>query len=515
MSEFETPHAEPMTVRSKPAVPTWRNWLTVFTGALVLYALTANRGAQWQDSGRHILRAVTGDLHGSLGLALVHPLHHWLARAVASIDLLEPCFAVTLISALAGAVAVANTFGCVLTLTTSRAAAWYAAGSLAVAHTFWQSATLAETYTLTAALLSAEIWCLATYLMTRRRSALWSAMLLNGLGIANHLLAGLTTPVLAVVMLISLRTKTLSVKNAVIGVAVWLLGSLPYTGLVLVAMLRSGNVTETLRSALFGYAFADEVLNTSISFRMLGVTGAFILLGFPSLLLPMAKFGLTSARKSVQPVMLRRALLAALLVHVLFVARYNVIDQHTFFVPAYVLIVIWGGVGLAAVLRQARTRSRTTLLAVATIALALTPVLYSFVPSVARRLGVLRSVERNKPYRDDYDYVFLPWSVSERSAETMSGKAVELAGESGLIVIEDSMAVFAVRYRALQDKRTNLRIVHGDADRQITEAARQGDSVVIVPFNRNDPRTEPPDGFDGWQRRGDLYVLPMDGADGE
>ena len=91
----------------------WGGWLAVLVVCLVLYCLTANRGAQWQDSGSHILRAVTGELIHPLGLALSHPLHHYLARLATLAPGLDPCLAITLISSLAAAVAVANTCGCV------------------------------------------------------------------------------------------------------------------------------------------------------------------------------------------------------------------------------------------------------------------------------------------------------------------------------------------------------------------------------------------------------------------
>ena len=177
----------------------WPGWLVLFVVVGGLYTLTASRGPQRQDSGEQIWRIVTGQLSHRLGLALIHPLHHWLGRWVVSFDLLEPCFAITLISAFAGGLTIANVYGCVLTLTRNRWASWLAAGSLAVAHTHWQMATRTETYTLTTALFSAECWSLILFAMTRRPHRLLTAMLLNGLGLANHLLALLTTPVLIVI----------------------------------------------------------------------------------------------------------------------------------------------------------------------------------------------------------------------------------------------------------------------------------------------------------------------------
>ena len=58
----------------------------------------------------------------------------------------------------------------------------------------------------------------------------------------------------------------------------------------------------------------------------------------------------------------------------------------------------------------------------AALALLMTPIWYAVVPSAARRFHVLDSVARNKPYRNDYQYVFTPWSVVERSADIYTSR---------------------------------------------------------------------------------------------
>ena len=483
----------------------WPGWLGIFVVSLALYATTANRGAQWQDSGSHILRVVTSESVHPLGLALSHPLHHWLGRLVVSFNLLEPCFAITLLSALAAAVAVANVYGCVLVLTSRWLAALVAAGSLAVAHTFWQMATLAETYTLVAALLAAECWCLSAYARKPRHGYLWMAVLFNGLGIANHMLASLTTPLLVVVVFQAVRSREVRARDALVAMGAWLAGSSPYIALIVAESVRTGDYSATLHSALFGVSFADEVLSTSLSLRMLLIGAGFVALNVPNLLLPLAICGIFRARRLDVPRLARLFLLAGLMLHVLFVARFRVADQHMFFLPTYVLLAIFGGIGIAGVLRWPDIRKRRALLGVATALLTLTPLWYTFAPGVARRFDLLRSVARNKPYRDDYVYVFTPWSVVERSAETMSRHAVELAGEDGLIIVEDGMACFAIRYQALRSGMQGLQITQDAAPEAVAQAAAAGRAVVLVPANADVLRTNPPVG--SWKRVGDLYKL--------
>ncbi len=564
----------------------WTGWFACFVVALALYAATANRGPQWQDSGDHILRVVTGESGNPLGLALIHPLHHWLCR-----------FAVTLISSLAAAFAVANIYGCVVTLTSDRLVAAFAAISLAIANTFWKLATVTEVNTLTAALLSAECWCLIAFITSRpidnRQSTIdnlpswlrggacpgragvpsWLApgaspsqgegrgegtctsaiaflgmFLFNGLGLANHNLALLTTPLLAVVALIALRNRWVSARRLFLAAAVWSIGSLPYTGLVLSEAMRSGDLPATVQSALFGNIYKKDVLNAPISGLRMLMNVAFIALNFPNLLLPAALFGFFAARRIGVAPLARRALLAALLIHAAFALRYSVADQHYFFLPMYVLLVIFGGIGFAAFRRAgaplllqsqiSNLRSETSnlksetsnlkseisnpksqrevgfslpsprrdrIMIASAILLALTPLLYAFTPALARRFDVLSFIERHKPYRDDYVYLFTPWSVVERSAERMSREAVDLAADNGVIIVEDRMAEFAVRYRVIRNGKTGIMITREMEPKDFVRAVEEGRPIVLVPRSVDKPITLPLAG--SWRRIGDLYIL--------
>lgn len=139
------------------------------------------------------------------------------------------------------------------------------------------------------------------------------------------------------------------------------------------------------------------------------------------------------------------------------------------------------------------------------ILLALTPLLYAFTPALARRFDVLRFIERHKPYRDDYVYLFTPWSVVERSAERMSREAVDLAADNGIIIVEDRMAEFAVRYRVIRDGKTAIEITREMEPKDFVRAVEEGRPIVLVPRSVDKPITLPLAG--SWRRMGDLYIL--------
>jgi hypothetical protein len=276
-------------------------------------------------------------------------------------------------------------------------------------------------------------------------------------------------------------------------------------------IVRTGEIFGTIRSALVGQSFGYAVLNITLSVRQLAISAGFIILNFPNLLLPAAVYGIVRGAHLGVPVVARRAFLAGLIIHACFVLRYPVIDQHTFFLPVYVLLAIFGGIGFAVLMQKERTTLRRLTVVSATALLALTPVLYGFAPGVARGFDILADVARNKPYRDDYVYIFTPWSVVERSAEIMSRQAVELGGKHGLIIVEDTMGSYAVRYHALRSGMEGQTITREVAPERIIEAVGAGRTVVLVPHNIEAPRAEPPIGI--WRRDGDLYVLDPVPAD--
>ncbi len=483
-------------------VSPWLHWTALFVAAFVLYAATANRGAQWQDSGHHILRVVTGEVVNPLGLALSHPLHHYLGRAFVYVLPLEPAFAVTLVSALAAAIAVANVYGCTLLLTNHRGIACWAAVGLAVSNVFWHLATVAETYTLVAALLSAECWCLVAFIQTRRRWLLAGLMLFNGLGVANHMLAILTTPIIAGVLVYALRRDWVRWRTVGLAAGCWLLGASPYLYLIAVQAVQTGDLSATVHSALFGKAFVGNVLETSPSWRSLAVSGAFTALSFPNLLLPAVVYAVWRGRVTDVPLATRRLLFLVLALLVFFAARYDVVDQYMFFIPSYVVAVICGSIGAAAFLKRSNVRM---MIGLAIALLIVTPVLSAGAPSLARRSASLRRMVHNKPYRDDFVYLLTPWSVVETSADKLSRQAVELAGDRGLVLIEDGMARFAVQYQALRRNLDQLQIGRSISRGSIAEAIRENRPVVLVPLDRDAPRTTAPSG--AWRRVGDLYLL--------
>ncbi|MFP4145784.1 MAG: ArnT family glycosyltransferase [Phycisphaeraceae bacterium] len=494
--------APPLRTAASPL----RLWLGLFAAALLLYGFTAARTIQWQDSGLLVLRVLDGELVNPMGLALTHPLYYWLASAAVRLLPVEPAFALPLASSLMGAVAVANVALCVWMLTRRRSAAIFSGLTLALAHTFWQLATLPETYTLSAALLTAEIACLIAFFQGRGRRWALVMWLFAGLGLANHNLALLSLPVLVAVTGWAWRKRLLSGPQIALALVLWLVGTLPYSAIVLEHAVQTGDLGGTVQSALFGDGYQQNVLNVQSPIRPLVIGSLFVLMNFPNLALPLAVWGIARGRRVTRSRIIRAALAAELAIFFLFAIRYNVVDQHFFFLPAYCLLAIFAGLGWTLLLDRADEKrwARAGLFAAALL-LAVTPSLYAIAPRVAREANVLGSLERDKPYRDDYRYLLLPWSAAEVSAHRMSEAATDLAGPGGIIVARDGMGRFAIEYQLRRRGWENVELRSDLPAHLARDAAEQNRPVVLVPRSVSEP--DLPDHVGPWLRQGEMYVL--------
>lgn len=492
---------------------TWPLWLGVFLAAMVLYTATMDRGAQWQDSGWQQCRIVSGQIEHPLGLALTHSIQYYLGRAATKVLPLEPAIAITLVSCLAAALTIANVVLIVFLCTRRTAAALIAGSGLLLSHTFWQHATHTESYTIVTALLTGEWLCLARFSVTGKRRCILGLALLNGLGIANHLLASLATPVNAVVVLLLLRRKTIDKGYALAALGLWILGTLPYSLLVLSTFLQTGDLSDTLHSALFGN-FASQVLNTQSLLKPVILGLGYWLYNFPNLILPLAIVGFFSRTNA--PSLFSRTLKVLLVVFLIFVIRYSIRDQYTFFLPVYALTAIFAGLALAPRLPTPGQTHKHTTLVIALITILWTPPAYLLTASILEKRQAMASMVGNKPYRNGYEAFFLPWGVGQNHATTLNQHAFALAQENGLILSTSGMITFGMKYEILLG-----RVPPEVKVRQISEqsppetmaelrtllaqciAARR--PVVLVPEDRDNPQTCVPEAV--WQRDGDLYVL--------
>lgn len=433
-------------------------YLVVLLLALLLYWLSAAPGMLWQDNGMAQIRAMTGDLTGERGLALSHPLFYLVAFAFQRIPLGEPAFRVTLVAVVFGALTVANLYLLLRQVAIAtqrpplappdRSPAVAGALSLAVAHTFWQHSAMAETYTLYSAVLTTELLLLARYFQSPAPRWLALLFLVNGLGVSVHLLALLDLAVIGSLLVwLAVRRRVRPAWTALCGLA-WLAGASIYLALVLQEWARGVPLGTVVHSALFG-DFAHHVLNVHLTARMLLNFVLYLGLNFPTPVALLAVLGLLCLRR-LQSRPLAACIAGLLAIHALWLVRYDIVDQYTFFIPTIVLSAVLTGLGAADFLSH---HGRTARAGVLVGCLLPVPV-YAALPAVVSGLG-LRSLvpSRVVPFRDELHYYLWPWKTGYRGPERLAAE-IHRTLPDGAYLLADSTSSWAMHYLRLRGRWT-------------------------------------------------------------
>ena len=358
-------------------------FILLFLGFFALYALTAQRGVAWGDSAEFqdwILRETAFVCGPQFSNA--HPFYVAFARLVAPTP-----FAVTLVSAFFGALAVGGLFLC-----TRRVAL---AALFGLSQMLWWLSTLAEVQTMSLAFTAFETACLlraregdtgdadaASAAPSPRRRALWLsvAALLAGLHLGVHNFALLALPVYAAILVGLVVRRELRLGAAALVVLCWCAGASVW--LYYFATRGALDVLVGSYGAKVAGILPTNLAETAFNFALAALS-FFV----PGVLVWWARGTWRVERTWVT---------ALFAINALFFVRYFVPDQSQFLLPtlffAYVL------------LRRVEVRpSRAAALALMQVVL---PVILYL---IAVQLPVPEERQARHPGRSDARYFILPW----------------------------------------------------------------------------------------------------------
>lgn len=445
-----------------PPRASWRWWFAGFAVAALLYLATMAPGITWQDPGEFQVRLAQHDWRNHpYGLARVHLVTLGLGEALRLALGLSPAVAATTASALCGAVTVANLLVLLRWLLGSPLAAGLAAALLAFAHPFWRFSCLAEAFTPTTALMTAEWLCLVA--AVRTADPRWAVLLAlcNGLGWANHNFALLSALCYGLAAIVFARRwwkgpATLLVCAAVL--AAWVVGASPLLAMAAAEYATGGATLSEILRSLFVGQYASAVFNLRFGASDLLRVVAFLGLAFPTPIVLLAVVGVRFLhRRLPRPLFLVFVLL--LIVHFLFAARYRVPDQYAFFIPVVVILALFTGAGLDVFLRRP-SPARTAL---ACAAIAWMPVFYALLPPLARRLpaAIVPLPKRPVPYRDPYAWFLRPWKTGYRGAERFGREALATLPPDALLIADSTTERPIIYLQTVEGLRRDVQVNRG------------------------------------------------------
>lgn len=262
---------------------------------------------------------------------------------------------------------------------------------LAISHTFWLHAVRAEVYTLFAFLLMGIIaFLLAWHKNPSRWPLLTVSLLLIGVTLWAHLL--IITLIPAVLALVIGAKKTDAKRIYLIAFVSLVLGLLPYW-----IANQSGESRVNLASILSGFF--------EIGARDLALWLGF--LGYQFLLFtPLGVLGLMNLWQTNRVLLI--VLATAFLGNVIFALSFHVPDQYVFYLPSYLIFVLWIGMGLASVYKRFAAKHQRLLVTLFAIAVLSQIGIYRVTPIVLNQLDLNPLSVRTLPHRDNNLFFLYP-----------------------------------------------------------------------------------------------------------
>jgi hypothetical protein len=464
-----------------------RTWaVLLFLAVLAFYTITLQPSLAWGDGIRLQREVVTAESFilaemveptlsdaervdfaddplpfARLGVAAWdHPLYvmlgHSLLQALPGVYNL---WLVNFLSALFGAGAISLLFLLCARHTKSNSASLLAALALAVSHTFWWHAVTPEVYTLFAFLLLLAIYWFDTYEENGHFITLFASAFALGLGIANHLLAGLAIPALILYLLLArkrLHDFPLKLRQLFWLIVAFLLGLSPYL-LQFLRLLRTFTLPEVIGTAA-GITFLQG--STALSMLLLGQSiVSYLIFLFYQFLLVGVLLGIYGwlAGRQPYPALWNKAA-AFYLVYLAFGLLYRVSDQFAFFLGAHIFWAMAIGMGIAQLESKVWPDRRRLLAASLALPLLLMPLFYDAAPDLLRRAGITEEVfgvpQVGSGVRDGLAYYVNPNKRGDVTADAFGLQVLNNLPPETVVLAEwytDTDEYFVLRYFMVVD----------------------------------------------------------------
>ena len=329
----------------------WPDLAIIFIGSVALYVATLAPTVVWGDDAFLQFRAIEGEISASAGS---HPAWVLVAHLFSRIPIGEPAFRVNLTSAFWGAVTLCLLYLIMQSLGVARPARLLAVGAFAVSHTFWAHAVRPEVYTMTLALASLLIWLALEWSRQGGDGWLFAFGLTVGPALATHVLTLLYAPALA--WLFIAERKKLDRKTVGALAAGLAIGLIPPAYLVARdAQVQGLSPVGALRWALFttmGYDFSEQFFIVSRATLGADLAQWVVFIGYQfvglALILVVVGFAVSWRRLP------RWQAVFLLLLYVVpagFAFGYQVGDRYVFYLPGYLALALWLGLGIERLLR--------------------------------------------------------------------------------------------------------------------------------------------------------------------
>ncbi len=478
-------------IKGMKATPHYIQWSLIFIFVLALYTITLAPDLTWQDQGEYQVYVAHCILNRPGDVVRVHPLYIITAHYLGRLGLFNYAYAANLVSAVFTAVTVANLYLLLFRLLDRIWPAVLGALTFALAHSVWFLGVQAQTYGMALAAMTTGLLFTLSYQKSQKAEYLLWMGFAFGLGISVHLMSQIAFAVIMVWLLIGCVRKRVSIWAYLGIILFWTAGACLLWMEIALEYHRSGDWAATLQSALWG-KWSAAVFNLGDLPRLIKRSAQFFVLNFPTPLVLLAVPGMIFSFTRFKNIVIARLFLSLTIMYSLFALRYDIPNQNNFFLPMYLFVSIYIGLGFAYAFR----RHQIFWSLVTAILLLSIPPSYLVISNYASEESLDLGTNRHIPYRDEYAYYLLPWQhqqtgprrFAEATLQSVPPDAIILADKTTLPPLQYLHDIEKIRLDVeillLPDKQT-LRNLHPSRRRVFTISDVKGYYPAWVKDPRN------------------------------
>lgn len=432
----------------------WFGWVVVGVAAMTLYTVTLAPDLVWQDQGDYQVQAAKCNLSRPGDVVRVHPLYIVVAHGIGRLGWFSYAYAANLTSAIFAAVTAANVFLLTFRLTGRIWPGILSAGTFGLAHSVWFLGVQAQTYSMSNAAISGGLLLFLHYLSTGKSSPLVWMGLVFGLGISAHNISQIALAVVFVWLLFRWFRGLL--KGTILAgvIVAWFIGAGLLWAVAVKEFVRTGDLWGTTLSTLWG-RWGDAVFNVGQLPLLLKRSGMFLALNFPTPLVLLAILGFIESFRKAEFRRLGWLLLMLTTWYSLFAVRYDVPNQNNFFLPTYMMISIYIGLGFATFARP----YYGLWLILSIVLLVAIPATYPILSDQAEARQFNLGTRRHIPYREEYRYYLIPWQQDQTGPRRLAAELFARLPENA-IVLADMTTLPLLQYsQRIEGNRKDLRVL--------------------------------------------------------
>ncbi|AQQ72228.1 hypothetical protein SMSP2_02609 [Limihaloglobus sulfuriphilus] len=443
-------------------------WLAVFVVFLGIYIYTLAPDVVWQDQGDYQYRSAVNEYEFPGDVVRAHPLYVVIAHAVGRLTPMSYAYAANFTSAFFAAISVANVFVIVYFLTGRSLAGILAAGLYGLAHTTWFNAVQAQTYSMSAACLSLSYLLFIMYRRYPRCVYLLLIGFVSGLGMSTHIMSQIGFAVIFCSLFYMMCKGPLPWKHLLWLALLWFAGAFMLWHVMWLEFERTGELFATIASAVWG-KWGGAVFNFGRVFHLAKQSFMFFVLNFPTPLVLLAVLGVVRAKGILKDNVIFWSLLVSLGLYVLFAFRYDIPNQNNFFLPAYMLVAIYAGLGLSRLFKR-----DTVLLSAAIMTLFVLEILtYPAISHIARSRQMSIGTRRTVPYRDEYSYYLIPWQQNQTGPRQLFTELFDILPKEAVLLVDSTVYDPLMYVIAAENPRPDIFVYKPYAAPDIIEVHRR------------------------------------------